>query len=224
MNRNTLAAVVLSLIAFSMSACSSAPGEAISETEVVSANPGTVAVSASPGADACSLAQADKISSEDIAQIRVLKDELPSSKKDLATQLGFVADGVSANNPGLVESAKENLKVLCDESPTASEKFACEQRGFDSYASGVCYRWMDHNDPKFDCGYSSGRCSILEVSPDSGCTSLYVQANVLDDSGTIIGWANDMAKSVPANGNALIKLVTFEDHGKSFKLTELTCR
>lgn len=105
-----------------------------------------------------------------------------------------------------------------------AEKDGCLERGYEHYANGVCFRWLDRSDPKHDCGYSHGSCSVMEVSPIYGCNSLYVEANIEDSSGMILGYTNDIAKGIPAEGSALIKLSSFEKGADKVAPTQLTCR
>lgn len=103
------------------------------------------------------------------------------------------------------------------------EKTSCEERGYDFYSSGVCFRWLESNDPRRDCGYSRGKCSVMEVSPTYGCQTLYVEANFVDSSGTIVDYSNDVVKGVGAEGSALVKFVSFDKSAESVQPTKFSC-
>ena len=134
---------------------------------------------------------------------------------------------IAINQSSKSSEAKEQERIAEQWAQAADDaeasKQACLDRGYDSEYHGVCWKWMDHNDSRFKCDYTSGVCSVVEISPNTACDSIYVQANVLDGADNILDWTNGTARSVPAEGNAVITLSSFEDNAKSFKLTELTC-
>lgn len=84
---------------------------------------------------------------------------------------------------------------------------------------GVEYKWVDN--PK--CDY--GGCMQLRVTPRvQSCTGgLYVAVNVLDSSGTIIGYSNDLLPSVALGQQALLTFPILEDAADSVQIAEVKC-
>lgn len=90
--------------------------------------------------------------------------------------------------------------------------------GYEDTNTGVAIRWIDNP----DCGYST--CAQLEAFALRACpNSLFIEANVLDTGGRIVGYTNDLASSVRAGETAIMTMRTFEDAGSVIDLTDISC-
>lgn len=76
--------------------------------------------------------------------------------------------------------------------------------GYDVFDSvqGVYFRWRDD----LSCASYETYCWRIEVITRGGCSSLFVEANELDTSGTIIGDLIDSRDNVPPKTPALLEL------------------
>ena len=146
------------------------------------------------------------------------------SLMSLLATLTFVLTGcTSEEQKREEEAATAQFQAEILESIAESSKDDCQARGYTSYASGVCFRWLEKGDPRRDCGYSSGTCSVMEVSPEYGCNTLYVEVNIKDSSGAVIGYTNDVAKGIPAEGTALMQFTSFEKRANTVVPTAINC-
>lgn len=91
--------------------------------------------------------------------------------------------------------------------------------GFVSIGGGLGGRWTDQ-----PCSLSMGGCNHMEVYSPNGCpNSLYVELNVLDSAGRVIGYTNDAVGSVGAAQKALLEFSYFEDGASKVEVSEVSC-
>lgn len=98
-----------------------------------------------------------------------------------------------------------------------------ESAGYSQWGS-VWGIWLHEGDAGWTaCSY--GTCSKIKVVSETGCSMLYVEANILDSTGTVIGMANDTVSNLAPDQPAIMELhyVTSGGHSDKIKLTEVNC-
>lgn len=95
--------------------------------------------------------------------------------------------------------------------------------GFDLYPdTWQCIYWKWAEDGSLNCGYFD--CWAIYVIPEDGCpSSLYIELNLLDSAGNIIGYTNELLGAVPAGYSAFVKFDDYTDEASSAYITELSC-
>jgi hypothetical protein len=88
--------------------------------------------------------------------------------------------------------------------------------GFESYSLDVAYKFVEGR----GCDYFS--CWNIDVITRTSCSSLYVEMNIYDSSGSIVGFTNDSARNVGAGEVVKMRLDDLYD-GSSGRITEMNC-
>ena len=91
---------------------------------------------------------------------------------------------------------------------------------------GVAWVWEnDKATLKSVCGdlYGEG-CAVLKVKAIYGCSSMYVEANLLDAADAVVGFTNGTASHLAAGDVAEVELVYYGQHADAIRWTEITCR
>ena len=83
--------------------------------------------------------------------------------------------------------------------------------------SDVAYRWVENP----QCSLT--RCSQVEIVPKNGCSSLYAQADLVDNAGRNVGYANDLTSGVGPGQTALMTLNVTTDEPVRLSLNEINC-
>jgi hypothetical protein len=124
-------------------------------------------------------------------------------------------------NCGLTETL-EGFSVLTDQAMRLrglASNVPWYPKGYSEYSDGLtAWKWVDRS-----CSYYSGRCNHMDVVSAVGCSSLYVEVNFLDASGSVVDWSNDTARGLSAGQTAKLEFVTFGDAAKSADLVEVSC-
>lgn len=91
--------------------------------------------------------------------------------------------------------------------------------GFTARDDNFAFKWAKNP----DC--SPGiRCSTLIVVTQRGCSNgLYVEALVLNGSGTVINWVNESLPYLPAQRRARLTFEAFADDAEYFELASFNC-
>jgi hypothetical protein len=85
---------------------------------------------------------------------------------------------------------------------------------------GIAYKFATAD---VDCSYYDS-CVNVVVYSEYGCPSgLYVEANILDSSGTVVDYANDMLGSLGADQKARLILGAMSSAGSTYSLEEIAC-
>lgn len=73
------------------------------------------------------------------------------------------------------------------------------------------------------CAYSTGQCYAIYAIARAGCPrSLYVEASLLDQTGTVIGFTNDSIGAVRPNERALLTFDFFKA-ASSIRMSKVSC-
>jgi len=89
--------------------------------------------------------------------------------------------------------------------------------GYELHDSNIAYKFNKSR----GCDYLA--CFNLDVVTKISCSSLYVEMNVLDGSGSIIGFTNDSARNVSAGQVVKLRLDIVEDNASTGQITEMSC-
>jgi hypothetical protein len=100
--------------------------------------------------------------------------------------------------------------------PQSAEPESTMPSSYTDQGSGVGVRFVTEA-----CDY--GDCKHLEVYTEYGCSTLYVEANVLDRDKRVIGYSNDLLGSVKAGQTAVATLQITEAAADSVALAEVSC-
>jgi len=139
----------------------------------------------------------------------------------VAAALKHVVEACAGLNRPM-STAQFNFDTSSDPRPTTPEPDTLASQipqGFTDAGTGVAYRFVP--DPK--CDYL--KCSQLEIFAQTDCAvSVYVQANIIDDSGTIYGYTNDLLGPMRAGEHGIATLTVANKFATGVKLSEVTCR
>lgn len=89
--------------------------------------------------------------------------------------------------------------------------------GFKAFSSEVAYKFVKSR----GCDYYD--CWNLDIVTQFSCSYLYVEMNIYDSSGSIVGFTNDSARNIRAGEIVKMRLDDIYD-GSSGRLTEMSCR
>lgn len=91
---------------------------------------------------------------------------------------------------------------------------------YSEFTSGIATKWNNAV-----ANTDLGRAVGLQIIVRDGCqTSLYVQANVFDSTGAVIGYTNATTGKIPEFGKANLSLSIPYSQGKTVELTDINCR
>lgn len=76
-----------------------------------------------------------------------------------------------------------------------------------------------------DGGYCNlgDSCWHAKVISQNGCSSLYAEINIMDSSGNVIDYTNDLAGSLSPYSTAVLEFSTYNDYASTGQLTKLNC-
>jgi hypothetical protein len=92
-------------------------------------------------------------------------------------------------------------------------------KGYSSAGNGLAYRWAKKN---LACNYGTS-CITLVLYAMEPCKNIYVEANVLNRNGAVIGYTNELVQSLNVGKIAKVRLDTYEDAADAFQITEINC-
>lgn len=133
----------------------------------------------------------------------------------LAILVLVVAAGCSAD---LADEPDPTRTARPRATPRPTPNTAWIPSGFEQVADGVAFKRIEG-----EC--TSWPCVAYEVATRDGCPNgLYVEANVLNSGGTIVGYTNDVVQRMGASDRAKIVLDILEDDGERTRVSEINCR
>lgn len=93
-------------------------------------------------------------------------------------------------------------------------------KGYELIGENVAGKIANHTIDCIDCGGLSWK-----VVSKLGCMNgLYVEANFIDESGTVIDWSNDSIPTLGAMEKGIIELITYSDAPNlSVELSQVNC-
>jgi len=95
--------------------------------------------------------------------------------------------------------------------------------GFTDAGTGAAVKWLDKDDPRWDCGYLDS-CVNVEVYAYEPCLrGVYIEANILNGD-TVVDWTNGTLSALDAGQTGIIKLGKVGTTGGStYKMTQVSC-
>ena len=91
--------------------------------------------------------------------------------------------------------------------------------GFTQYNDDTAVRFRKADEIK--CGYRDS-CYQMELVTKNGCSSLYVELNLLDSAGNNVGYTNDTTSGLQPKQKAILTFSASEE-GKSAKISKINC-
>lgn len=67
-------------------------------------------------------------------------------------------------------------------------------------------------------------CTVVYLQATEGCNSLYIEANTLDASGTVVGYTNGTTGALQPGDEAKVALIITDPTATKTKITEINCR
>lgn len=119
------------------------------------------------------------------------------------------------------EAKAETLQSLRIDIRLAASRIPWYPKGYSEYETGVAWKWL--NSGQFSCSYSSGSCWGMSVVSQVGCSSLYVEINILDSAGNNIGYTNDTTSGLRPGQTAKLIFDSFEDGASTAQLSKISC-
>lgn len=103
--------------------------------------------------------------------------------------------------------------------PTNPAAASTSTGGYEYSRDGIDWAWVDNA----RCDY--GSCVQIKVSAGSAdCSNgFYIAVNVLNSSGTIVGYSNDALPSLRRGQSAIMTFQITEDDADKVEMSELTC-
>lgn len=150
-------------------------------------------------------------------------DQSPKSKEDKCSRLESVARySADYGSKSGVDKAMKEAKVLGCQFPRP-KLIKPEKAPSMGYVTpsmdGISYKWTDNP----DCGYLP--CFEMTIRADTAdCPNgLYAEINLLDKSGTIVGYANDLVGSLRTGQKAKVNFAFSEDGVAKARLNKFSC-
>ena len=91
--------------------------------------------------------------------------------------------------------------------------------GYVDFGIGIAGKYVDR-----DCSVSLYGCQWMEIYAYDDCSSMvYVEANVLDANGTVLGITNGTLGTLRSGQKGLIEFINLYDGGERLELTDASC-
>jgi len=96
-------------------------------------------------------------------------------------------------------------------------------KGFMDASTGVAVKWLEKDDPRWDCGYFDS-CVNVEVYAYEPCLrGVYIEANILNGD-TVVDWTNGTLSALDTGQKGIIKLGKVGSAGGgTYKMTKIQC-
>lgn len=104
--------------------------------------------------------------------------------------------------------------------PDPSIKYAADMKklGWTKLTDGLWGKWDPSSSDSFSVTWN------MRVVSQDGCSNgVYLEGNVMDASNTVVGFVNDMLPSLPANQQAVLKLMSTASGQLTVETTKANC-
>jgi len=92
--------------------------------------------------------------------------------------------------------------------------------GYNDLGNGLAYKWKNTD---IDCEYYDG-CIVAMVYAYGDCpSSVYLEANILDENDTVINYTNGTLSALSAGQKGEILLGDINGNGAKFQMTDSSC-
>jgi len=110
-------------------------------------------------------------------------------------------------------SLMQDIQSLSDEVPWYPE-------GFNEWSGDSSVAWKWYKGAACNLGDS---CWHVKVITSTGCSSLYAEINIMDSSGNVIDYTNDVVGSLSAYSTAILEFSTYNDYASTGRVTKISC-
>ena len=110
-------------------------------------------------------------------------------------------------------SLMQDVQSLADQVPWYPE-------GYSEWSEDPSLAWKWDKGGYCNLGDSCWHAKVISLA---GCSSLYAEINIMDSSGNVIDYTNDLAGSLSANSTAILEFSTYNDYASTGRLTKLDC-
>jgi len=140
---------------------------------------------------------------------------------------GFLDDvakgcGIDADYTSLIAAA-QGLDTKLSILRTRAQNLPWYPKDFGTWSGdpNLAWRWAEKSE--FSCSYGD-RCQAIFVASKSGCPSgLYAKINILDSSGVVVDYSNDLLSGIRPGEVAKMQFEFFTRGAGSTRLEELNC-
>jgi len=140
---------------------------------------------------------------------------------------GFLDDvvegcGIDTDYTSLI-AASQGLDNKLSTLRTRAQNLPWYPKDFGTWSGdpNLAWRWADNGE--FSCSYGD-RCQAIFVASKSGCPSgLYAKINILDSSGVVVDYSNDLLSGIRPGEVAKMQFEFFTRGAGSTRLEELNC-
>lgn len=92
--------------------------------------------------------------------------------------------------------------------------------GYSGVINGVAWQW-DNGDADTLCNGLT--CGVVQVKTQTNCDEVYVEANLVDSAGNVIGFTNGVSGALTDGQTAKITMLYSNPEASTLKLTKLEC-
>lgn len=161
----------------------------------------------------------------------------------LVVLIALIALTTLANNRGYSNADREAAASASASDQAVAQAFAAQQAadeakaaaaaaaaaqaarvpsGYKDWGNGIAWRYStDQENAKASCGYT--RCTWVIVYAYENCSSVYVEANMVDSNGNALGITNDLLGHLSAGDGGVATLRVIYSNAVGVRLTEITC-
>lgn len=93
-------------------------------------------------------------------------------------------------------------------------------RGFELAAEDQTIAYKFVQDRTCDLGLP---CWNMDILTSEGCSTLYVELNILDQSSAVVGYTNDLLKNILPGEVAQLQFANTYSNGETARVSEMTC-
>lgn len=131
---------------------------------------------------------------------------------------GARADSELPQTPAATKSKDAPKRQKPASDPAAEYAAKMQKRGWVQLTDGLWGKWDANTSDSFAVTWN------LRVVSRTGCSNgVYVEANVMDSSNTVVAFTNDMLPSLPANQEAVLQLTSTAQGQLTVRTTKASC-
>jgi hypothetical protein len=107
----------------------------------------------------------------------------------------------------------QGVQSLADQVPWYPE-------GYSEWSGDPSLAWKWDRGSYCNLGDSCWHAKVISLA---GCSGLYAEINIMDTSGNVIDYTNDLAGSLSPYSTAVLEFSTYNDYASTGRLTKLNC-
>jgi hypothetical protein len=129
-----------------------------------------------------------------------------------------MGDGTTSATPHPSLTSDEPKSQKPPPDPNATYAAKMKKRGWTELTEGLWGTWGPSSADTFSVTWK-----MRVVSPTGCSNGVYLEANVMDASDTVVSFTNDMLPSLPANQQAVLQLTTTAHGQVTVQITKASC-